>query len=86
MFEESRSVSVKIAPLLKSTALVVRFVVRERRTTSPLAGAGEIDTVLAEAKVKEVETPLTKAATSDATVYVKGTAKVVVLPFAVYSI
>jgi hypothetical protein len=42
--------------------------------------------VLEDAKVNEVDTPLTKTATSACAVYANGMEKVVVLPFAVYSI
>ena len=65
---------------------MVNDVVRETRTIIPLAGAVDRVMVLEDAKVNEVDTPLTKTETSACAVYAKGIEKVVVLPFAVYSI
>ena len=54
MFELSKSLSVRIAPLLKSTARAVIGVVRAIRTTTPLAGAVDKEMVLDDAKVNDV--------------------------------
>ena len=64
MFELSRSASVRIAPLVKSTARVVITVVRAIRTTTPLVGAVDREMVLDDEKVNDVDVPPTKTATS----------------------
>ena len=64
MFELSRSASVRIAPLVKSTARVVITVVRLIRTMVPLVGAVDKEMVLDDAKVNDVDVPPTKTVTS----------------------